>query len=213
MRRIIFAILIALSGAASARAEDTQLTGRWGIGFDTIPGASTQANLISALAAPNALAVRYWVNEKLAWEGQLASAFNSQPPSSVGGASLTSGTEQRAWGLGTGIKVNAKPTPRYLLPQYIGKVSLGQASQQTQGSNGTPPDVLTTTTFTLFVGGGFEAFIPVWPDLSVEGSVGLQLSSSQTKVEGSTLAAQTGSSLGVTGAGFSPINVSVHLYF
>ncbi len=209
---LVLLFLTTLSGRAVA--EDTQLTGRWGLGFDTIPGASVQTNnLFTALAAPNALSLRYWVNERLAWEGLLAAAFNSQPPTSIGGSTLNAGTDQRSWGLGTGIKVNAKPTPRYILPQFIGKASMGQSSQQSQATASTPATTVTTSTVTLFVGGGFEAFIPVWPDLSVEGSVGLQLSSTQTKVDGSTQAAQTGSSLGVAGYGFSPINVAVHLYF
>ena len=65
----------------------------------------------------------------------------------------------------------------------------------------------------LVVGAGFEAFLPYWDSLSVEGSVGLNFSSSQTKTDGGTQAAQSGSSLGISGSGFNPLNVAIHLYF
>lgn len=185
------------------------LTGRWGIGFDQIPGASAGTGLVPGLASPNAMAIRYWISERLAWDGLLALDTSSQPASGPGAPGVPAGTDQRGYGVGTVIKFNAKrPTP-WLLAQILARASLASLNQmQNDGSN----NGQTTTTFGLGLAAGFEAFLPAWDSLSVEGSVGLDFSSSQTKVEGGQ-AAQSGSSFGIKGNGFTPLNVSVHLYF
>jgi hypothetical protein len=43
--------------------------------------------------------------------------------------------------------------------------------------------------------------------------VGLNFSSSQIKVDGSTQAAQSGSTVSIGANGFTPLNVALHLYF
>ena len=187
-----------------------RLTGRWGLGFDNIPGASAGTGLVPGLADPNAAAIRYWINEQLAWDGLLALDLSSQPSGGSGAPGVPAGTDQRGYGVGTVLKFNVKrPTP-WLLAQVLARASLASLTQaQNNGSN----NGQTTTTFGLGVGAGFEAFLPYWDSLSVEGSVGLNFSSSQTKLEGPGQVAQSGSSLGISGSGFTPLNVSVHLYF
>jgi hypothetical protein len=193
-----------------AKAEGPRLSGRWGLGFDNIPGASAGSNLVPGLATANAASVRYWINESLAWDGLFALNMSSQPSGGAGAAGVPAGTDQRGYGVGTVMKWNARrPTP-WLLAQVLGRASLASLSQiQNDGSgNGQ-----TTTTFGLGIGAGFEAFIPLWDSLSIEGNVGLNFSSSQTKLEGGVPVAQSGSSLDISGTGFSPLNVAVHLYF
>jgi hypothetical protein len=198
---------------ATATPEPAQkpltLAGRWGIGFDNIPGASAGTGLIPGLANPNAVAFRYWVNERLAWDGLLALSLSSQPPGGAGAAGVPAGTDQRGYGFGTVLKWNAKRPSPWLLAQILARASLASLSQLQNNGSGTGQ---TTTTFGLGVGAGFEAFLPAWDSLSVEGSVGLNFSSSQVKLEGGQ-AAQSGSSLGIDGSGFTPVNVSAHLYF
>lgn len=187
-----------------------RLAGRWGLGFDNIPGASAGTGLVPGLATPNAVAIRYWVHERLSWDGLLALDISSQPAGGTGAPGVPAGTDQRGYGVGTVLKFNAKrPTP-WLLAQVLARASLASLSQvQNDGSN----NGQTTTTFGLGLGAGFEAFLPAWDSLSVEGSVGLNFSSSQTKTDGGTQAAQSGSSLGISGSGFNPLNVAIHLYF
>lgn len=224
---ILSALAAALCLCAPARAEDLtselqvtpapsptpvpagpKLAKHWGFGFDNIPGASTGTNLIPGLAQPNAVAVRYWVNDSLAWDGLLTLNLSSQPANAQG---VSAGQDSKGYGFGTVIKYNVKrPTP-WLLAQVLGRASL--ASLQSVSNSGTTQGTgETTTTFGLGLGAGFEAFLPVWDSLSVEGNVGLNFSSSQTKTDGAS-ASQSGSSLSIDGSGFTPVNVSVHLYF
>lgn len=196
--------------AQSPSAQGPRLAGHWGIGFDSIPGASTGTGLVPGLAAPNALAVRYWVTERFSWDGLLAVNLNSQPAGGGGSTGVPAGTDQKAFGAGTVMKLNLKrPTP-WLLAQAVGRASLASLQQVSNNGAGTGQ---TTTTFGLGVGLGFEAFLPFWDSLSVEGNILADFSSSQTKLEGPSQAAQSGSSLSIDSSGFTPLNVGLHLYF
>jgi hypothetical protein len=201
----------ALSPAASGSLSATAmtLTGRWGVGFDSIPGASAGTGLVPGLTAPNALAVRYWVAEGFCWDGLVAVNLSSQPSGGSGSTGVPAGTDQRALGVGTVMKFNLKRPTRWLLAQALGRASLASLQQVSNSGSGGQ----TTSTFGLGVGLGFEAFLPFWESLSVEGNILVDFSSSQTKVEGSTQAAQSGSSLAIDAGGFTPLNVGIHLYF
>ena len=60
---------------AQARpAAKRVMAGRWGIGLDSVPGATPASVLGGVLSAPNAVAVRYWFTDKLAADGLLAMA-------------------------------------------------------------------------------------------------------------------------------------------
>lgn len=198
-----------LTGTA-VPASGPRLAGRWGLGFDNIPGASVGSGLIPGLAEPNAASLRYWINERLAWDGLFALEFSSQPAGGPGAAGVPAGTDQRGLGVGTVLKVNLRrPTP-WLLAQALGRASLATLSQTRNDGGGNGQ---TTTTFAVGVGAGFEAFWPAWDSLSLEGSVGLSFLSSQTKAEGAGAVAQSGSSLRIAGTGFTPLSVALHVYF
>jgi hypothetical protein len=199
---------VATATPAPAQKE-MALAGRWGLGFDNIPGASAGTGLIPGLAQSNAVSFRYWVSERLAWDGLLALSLSSQPPGGAGAAGVPAGTDQRGYGVGTVLKWNAKRPSSWLLAQILARASLASLTQLQNDGSGNGQ---TTTTFGLGIGAGFEAFLPAWDSLSVEGSVGLNFSSSQVKLQGSA-AAQSGSSLSIDGSGFTPVNVSAHLYF
>ena len=201
-------VSIAVPTTATPAVAAMKLGGRWGIGFDSIPGASSGTGLVPGLTAPNALAVRYWVTEGFSWDGLVAVNLNSQPSGGAGSTGVPAGTDQRAIGGGTVMKFNLKRPTRWLLAQALGRASLASLQQVSNTGRGGQ----TTNTFGLGVGLGFEAFMPFWEALSVEGNILLNFSSSQTKVEGSA-AAQSGSSLAIDSGGFTPFNVGIHLYF
>lgn len=211
MKIAMMALLLALAGSASAE-EPLALTGKWGIGFDSIPGASAGTGFVPGFSQPNAASMRCWVNEKFSWEGDLALSAQSQP-----GAPPTGGTTSTTgWGAGTLLKYNFARPSSLVLAQFIGGASFAQLATKNEGGSTAAPAAgqgQTTSTFSLYVGTGFEAFLPFWPALSVEGSVGFRVSTTQTKTEGQAQATASNSSLGVSGTGFSPLNVAIHYYF
>ena len=71
----------------------------------------------------------------------------------------------------------------------------------------------TIGTFSLYVGPGFEYFMPFLRSASVEGSVRLRVSSTQSKSDQGSQAAQSSSAIDISGNGFSPMNLSLHYYF
>ena len=193
----------------TSTADTLQLKGRWGIGYDQVLGASAASatDQIPGLAQANALAVRYWVTDDLAWDGLLALSQSSQPQSaSVVGA----GTDTHGYGFGTVLKLNVRRPTRWLLAQLLGRASLAVLDQSDNTGGGAGQ---TTTTFGVAFGAGFEAFLPVWDSLSIEGNVAIGFSSSQTKASNAQGVAQNGSDLSINGNGFSPTSLSIHLYF
>ena len=110
------------------------------------------------------------------------------------------------FGLGVGVKYNLTEPSHDLLAQLVAKCSYGTAAQ----TGGTTQ--LATTA--LFVGAGFEAFVPGWDWLSLEGSAGATLNSQDLEpTNGGTGASQSTSNLSLGGNGFSPVNLSIHVYF
>jgi len=200
-----------VSGAAQGATTSAgiKLQGRWGLGFDQVPGASpaSATNQIPGLAQANALAVRYWVTDDLAWDGLLAMSQSSQPQSA---STIGAGTDTHGYGFGTVLKWNVKrPTP-WLMAQLLGRASLAVLTQTDNTGSGAGQS---TTTFGVAFGAGFEAFLPIWDSLSIEGNVAAGFSSSQTKVNNAQGAAQNGSDLSINGNGFNPTTLSIHLYF
>jgi hypothetical protein len=190
-------------------ADAMQLKGRWGIGYDQVQGASPESatDQIPGLSQANALAVRYWVTEDLAWDGLLALSQSSQPQ---GASVVGAGSDTHGYGFGTVLKLNVRRPTRWLLAQLLGRASLAVLNQADNTGSGSSQ---TTTTFGVAFGAGFEAFLPVWDSLSIEGSVAMGFSSSQTKASNAQGVAQNGSDLSINGNGFSPTSLSIHLYF
>ncbi len=188
-------------GASSAPDFSTGLMGKWGVGFDSIPGAGV---------GPNAVDLRYWAADRTAWEGLLAFGSNNVP-GGTDAAGKPVNNSNMAFGLGVGYDYAwLKPSENFLV-KLVGKASL--ASEGTTVNTLGTATTGTTTTIGLSGGLGFEAFIPAWPALSVEGSVrlGLTAGSISSSAAGSTT--QGTLNLGLAGDGFTPLNVAAHFYF
>lgn len=205
---MIAAALLAL--ASWVRAEEPLvMRHKLGVGFDKIAGATPTTPFLSVVDAPNALALRYWLNEKVALELQASASTNTQPSSTTG----TAGTASKAFGVGLQGKYVISRPHELLLTQLAAGFSVGSFSQGPEPADKNNPSQ-TTSTISVWVGTGFEAFLPWWRALSIEGQVRLRVQSTETKTEGGTQQfTQSGSSIGFQGDGFSPLNLSIHYYF
>jgi hypothetical protein len=191
------------------------LAKRWGFGLDHIPGASSNPAGGTLIAAPNAVAVRWWPTEKLGLD-LLAAMDASSLQTSTGGVASGSGvpgTSASGMGFGLGVKYGLSRPSRDLHTQAVVRVSSASSTQK----DSTGVLTLNTSTLGAFIGVGFEAFVPGWDWLSLEGSAGLSVLSQQVKPDlgglpGST-PTQSTSGLSLGGAGFTPLNVSIHVYF
>jgi hypothetical protein len=172
-----------LSVSSDSTALSTGLDGKWGLGFDTIQGANSGGALS---ASPNAVDLRWWKSDVLALEGLVALNITNPSP----------GTGESIFGLGVGAKYNWRKPVEDVLVQWVGRFSF--ATDNSGGSN--------NTTVAVQGGSAFEAFIPAWKALSVEGMVALGFIS-QNKPSG------TSTLFGITGNGFVPVTVAVHYYF
>ncbi len=209
-------VMLGASMGAQAAEAPKALAGRWGFGLDSVAGATPASVLGSAvLSAPNAAAVRYWFTDKVGIDGLLAMDLNSIQ---TGTASGTPGTVASGTGFGLAIKYNLSQPSRDLLGQLLARGTMASSTQ----SDPTGLVKLTTSTTSLFVGAGFEAFIPHWEWLSIEGSVGLSLTSQSVKPDNTSggaaaaaasAATQSSSRISVGGTGFTPLNLSIHAYF
>ncbi len=192
------------SGSDAGETLNTGLAGKIGVGFDSIPGAqagtaagTALTSAIPGLANPNALDLRYWMNDRFGLDGLLALNVNSQPNSS-----------ETVFGLAGGGKYNLMQPAKDVLVQLLGRLSIADDNASGGGIS------RNAFTFGLFFGTGFEAFIPAWPALSVEGNVGLGLQVQALSTSGGGVSSSgTGTNFGIMGAGFSPISVSAHYYF
>lgn len=212
------AMLMPLAAAAGdgPGAAQRVLKGRWGFGLDTIPGAS--ANPVGGLiAAPNAVVVRWWATEKLCLDLMGALDASSLQTSGAGVLSGSSapGTSSSGSGFGLGVKYGLTRPSRDMHTQAVARVSTATSNQK----DASGLVALNTSTMGIFIGAGFEAFVPGWHWLTLEGSAGLALTSQTIKPESSggggfvAGVSQSSSSVSLGGAGFTPINLSIHVYF
>jgi|GEM_PF-2849364 hypothetical protein len=186
------------------KAQLRPMAHRWGFGLDTIPGASVNPLSGSLVSQPNAIAIRWWATDKLGLD--LLAAANVSSLSGATGSSTTSNPGGQTYGVGVGVKYNLTEPSHDLLAQIVARGSYGTAAQTGATSQ------LSTTA--LFVGAGFEAFVPTWDWLSLEGSAGLTLNSQDLEpTNGGTGASQSTSNVSLGGNGFSPVNLSIHVYF
>lgn len=198
--------------------KQREMAHRWGFGLDFVPGASAASVLGNVVAAPNGIGLRWWPTDKLALDGVAALASSSLQ---TGTGTNTPGTTNSAVGFGVGVKYNISEPSQYLLAQLVGRGSVAKANQ----NDTTGLLKLETTTTALFVGAGFEAFVPGWEWLSLEGSAGLSVESQEVKptvapgaagpaaAVAASQASQSTSSVTLGGNGFTPINLSIHVYF
>jgi hypothetical protein len=224
----------------SATADDLQpssqlrpLAKRWGAGLETIPGAGLDSFGCGLIAVPNAVSARYWVTDRLAVDGMLsvliASQSNDVAIETEGGSVDGNG---QSWGFGVGVRYNLTEPSRNLMAQLVGKASFADSrahlslSENSDNSTGTYSTDVEQDTTAMFLGVGFEAFVPGWNWLSLEGSLGLSVSN--ISVQPINISASSGKNTTMTlngvfnqntstcslgGSGFSPINVSIHYYF
>ena len=186
------------------KPQPRPLAHRWGFGLDTIPGASVNPLSGSLVSQPNAISIRWWATDKLGLD--LLAAANISSLNGTTGGSSSSNPGGQTVGVGFGVKYNLTEPSHDLLAHIVAKGSYGTA-EQTGGTTR-----LSTTA--LFVGAGFEAFVPGWDWLSLEGSAGLTVSSQDLEpTNGGTGAAQSTSNVSLGGNGFSPVNLSIHVYF
>lgn len=170
----------------SGRTEiSTGMAGKWGVGFDTIPGASTGGSpMVPTFGSANALNLRYWRNDAWCLEGLLALAVSN------------SAVSESIFGVGVGAKYNFRKPVDDVLVQMLGRASF--ATDNAASVN--------ISTIALWVGTGFEAFIPAWRAISVEGNVGLGFISQSRPGVNTTV-------FGINGNGFAPVSVAIHYYF
>jgi hypothetical protein len=193
-------------------AVPRMLEHRWGFGLDNVPGATNNPISGSLISAPNAIALRWWATEKIGLDFLAAldtTSLQTGSSGSTGGSAP--GTSDTGFGVGVGVKYNLTRPARDLLTQIVARVSTASSTQ----NDTTGLVKLNTTTMGLFLGAGFEAFIPGWDWLSLEGSAGFSLKSQTIKPDSPAAggASQTTSSLSLGGAGFTPVDVAFHVYF
>jgi len=183
----------------------------WAVGIDSLPAVGIISPSSSLVAIPNALSVRWWATDRLGIDVLMSGNYSSiEAGKGELSPSVSSSPGNAFYAGGVGFRYNWSVLSHDLLSQLIVKASGAQSVQSISGSSGKANETVLAT----FVGGGFEAFIPGWDWLSVEGSAGItgfsQSLTPQSAVNGGS---QTVSGAGLAGSGFSPINLAVHAYF
>ncbi|HTA16420.1 MAG TPA: hypothetical protein VK786_01580 [bacterium] len=174
----------------------------WGAGF---------AYLIGPTGALNALSATYRLQPDLALDGLLLGGFSSQY---LGGTSASGATVNDSisnFGIGAQARYSLLHPNQYLAFQGVGKLSY-----LTQSDTHTVLGTATTTSggqVSLFLGAGFEGFIPSWQAVSIEVNSGFNIMLSSVSAGGKS-ADQSAVFLGASnGNAFVPFNLAVHYYF
>jgi len=189
------------------------LAHRWGFGLDTLPGTSVANQGGSLLAQPNAIALRWWATDRMAVDLLAAgSASNANGNGSAGSGNVI----PQGYGGGLAFKYNLSEPSHDLLVQMVAKGSYASA-QPSSGTAGASGSNEQFTTAAGFLGIGFEAFVPGWDWLSLEGSAGAAVTKLDLKSAASGASpggVQSGTTAGLGGGnGYSPLNLSIHVYF
>ncbi len=182
-----------------------QLKGHWAVGVSSMSGIGT------------ALALRYWYegNEAL----DLLVGGTDAPLNGTTFTNTYVSTPNWSYGLSLGMRhILGKPAED-VFTQWLVRVNYTQTYQQQ--SNTSFLTTSQTQDLTLFTGPGFEAFVPFWKNLSIEGNIGLSLDSHWIQTDSlsnSTYSSNIHSgswvwSLGLSNTITSIVNASVHFYF
>jgi hypothetical protein len=192
-------------------AKPRSLANHWAVGVDSLPTGAITSPSGSMLAVPSALSIRWWATERLAVDLLVAGNYNSaQAGKGELSPLVSSGPGDAFYAGGLGLRYNISELSHDLLSQFVVKASGAQSAGSISGWSGKA----TESTLAVFVGAGFEAFVPGWDWLSVEGSAGVTgFSQSLTPQSPGNGGAQTVSGVGLAGSGFSPINLAAHIYF
>lgn len=188
--------------ATAPAASDYGLEGKFGVGGALVPA---KGSAIPALSGT------YWVSDDLALEALLGYGSSSQYNGGTDSAGKPVNDSVSAWGLGIAGRMNlAKPSPRVWF-QGVGRLSFsgGSTTHTVLGTSGTGNE----STLGLFLGLGFEAYMPTWNCVTLEANTGLNYTSTSTSYSGG------GSSISESelalGGGTSvlPLNLALHFYF
>jgi len=192
-------------------AKPRSLANHWAVGVDSLPTGAITSPSSSMVAVPSALSIRWWATERLAVDLLVAGNYNSaQAGKGELSPLVSSGPGDAFYAGGLGLRYNISELSHDLLSQFVVKASGAQSAGSISGWSGKA----TESTLAVFVGAGFEAFVPGWDWLSVEGSAGVTgFSQSLTPQSAGNGGAQTVSGVGLAGSGFSPINLAAHIYF
>jgi hypothetical protein len=181
------------------RSED-DMTGKIGVGAVIIPTAGTYVSAVTG---------SYWMSNKVALDGYLGagggSVYNGGTASN--GAPVTDNTSNLFIAIGGRLDL-ARPTPDLHL-QAIGRLSFNDLSTDHTALGNTA--TLAGSTVGIFVGAGFEGFIPGWHSVSIEVNSGLHLDLNNTSYPGNNLGSTSYYFGG--GAGLVPVNLGIHYYF
>jgi hypothetical protein len=183
--------------------------------------------------APAAISFRKWFSDNTAWEVAIGAGRSTRDgDSSLWQSPLTPPTTDATtdWkgyqaAASLGFKRNFARPVSHLLVQFQ---SFLQYRYEAQTQDETIADYtqrhsrMIVREMSLFVGPGFEAFLPYWSNLSVEGSLGLDLSYRWVRNEWKEHSTSGDSTrddtvryldFTTTGTGLSIVNGQVHFYF
>lgn len=193
------------------------LAGRWGIGLASSPNGGT------------ALDLRQWVSNRTALDFSVGGFDTPNNGFDFNGNEVN--YPHWGFGLGLGFKTNlSEPIPGIFL-QWL--TSLNYSTNETETSLSSVYNSKTYVgfetvdtqqqTLSLFLGSGFEAFLPFFKDLSIEANVGVNLGSNwrQSTTLYNTLVtsnlnqyfADQNFSAALSASTFSILNMAVHYYF
>jgi hypothetical protein len=121
------------------------------------------------------LVARHWLNERTALDLMVGGNYEPGP----GSQPNTFSTFYWNYGLGAGFRFNLARPVEDVFVQWIVQLSYLQNYEQQTDETQSPASVSTTQEqiLNLYLGPGFEAFLPFWKNLSIEASVGINLSS------------------------------------
>jgi len=177
-----------------------------GVGIGSLPYAGTTVD------------IRYWMENNLALDLMAGGTSNPTSGQDFNGNSIQ--VPDWGFGLSLGFKENLKEPVHDVFVQLIERLNY---SQNYDGYEDTSEvTVSQNQNISVYLGLGFEAFIPFWESLSIEGSVGLTATDTfneysvfynpnyyGTNIQTSGNVFSTGLSSGT----FSILSGSVHFYF
>jgi hypothetical protein len=177
------------------------LKGTWALGYDYF-------NVLGSTVT-----ARKWIENDLALDFMLGGNFS--PGYSYAGSSSNTDTFWN-FGVGVGLRQNIARPIQDVYIQWLFLLSYNQSYQQANDGLGYYNASDQTQTLNLFIGPGFEAFLPFLQDLSVEANLGLNITSYWAEDNGgyNTLYGWNWKvGLGSDSSTFSIFNAAAHFYF
>src|SRR5665213_238973 len=186
--------------AAPDSTDQSPAAPAWGVGFGYLPGPG---------GASNALSGTYRFNPDLSLDGLLLGGIASTINTGTDSAGNPVNGSNASFGLGAQARYSLLHPTDYLAFQLVGRLSYVTMSGTTpeRGFNVSS----SSGQFGVFLGAGFEGFLPAWRVVSVEVNSGVNIA--LTGVSGAS-AGGSSMSLGASNANaFVPFNLAVHYYF